>query len=48
MHNLEGNLKDITMDNISKFVSYLLIETNYTIEQIAIIASVSVDFVKCV
>lgn len=68
LRNLEDKLKDITMDNISKFVSlerdvaymigqekeqtkfvsYLLSETTHSIEQIAAIAGVSVDFVKSV
>lgn len=70
LRNLEGNLKDITMDSISKFVSIerdvaymvgfdkgeekgeekivasLLKKLNYSLEQIADIAGVSVEFVK--
>lgn len=68
LRNLEDQLKDITMDSISKFVSLerdvaymvgfdkgeekivanLLKKLNYSIEQIADIAGVSVEFVKSV
>ncbi len=66
LRNLGGNLKDIAMDSIAKFVSvekdaaylvgfdkgketfviYLLEAGNQTVEQIADIAGVSVEFVK--
>ena len=68
LRKLEKNLKDITMDSISKFVSQerdvaymvgfdkgeekvvasLLRKLNYSLEQIADIAGVSVEFVKSV